>query len=125
MESKSRPEKDKLMAESVENETAMMCWENLKDSLGKVPHKESDNNGKKPVKKMQKPKDEEEHVNSTLHMGNQLKISIKEFSWETEDNGSTLNTQETEQQQLVSTTNLEDSLQKNGTKLYEKVGLKG
>ena len=34
---------------------------------------------------MQKPKDEEEHVNSTLHTGNRLRISIKEFSWETED----------------------------------------
>ena len=43
MESKSRPEKDKLMAESQENEPAMMCWENLKDSPGKEPHKESDN----------------------------------------------------------------------------------
>ena len=34
MESKSRPEKDKLIAESEENETAMMCWESLKESLG-------------------------------------------------------------------------------------------
>ena len=48
----------------------MMCWENLKDSLGKEPHEESDNEGKKPVEKMQKPKDEEEHVDSTLHTDN-------------------------------------------------------
>ena len=27
MENKNRPEKDKLTAESEENETAMMCWE--------------------------------------------------------------------------------------------------
>ena len=67
-----------------------------------------------------KSKDEEQHVNSTLHMGNQLKISIEEFSWETEDDGSTLDTQETEQQQLVYITNLEDDLQKNGTKLNEE-----
>ena len=61
---------------------------------------------------MQKPKDEEEHVNSTLHTGNQLKISTEEFSGETEDNGSTLDTQETEQQHCVYITNLEDDLQK-------------
>ena len=58
------------MAESEENETVMMCWEDLEDSPGKEPHEESDHKGKKPVKKMQKPKDKEEHVNSTLHMGN-------------------------------------------------------
>ena len=46
---------------------------------------------------MQKPKDDEEHDNSTLHMGNQLKISIKESSSKTEDDRSTLNTQETDQ----------------------------
>ena len=124
MERKSRPEKDKLTAESEENETVMMCWENLKDSLGKEPHEESDNKGKKPIEKTQKPKDEEEHVDSTLYMGNRLKISIKEFSWETEDDGSRLNTQETEQQQLVYITNLEDDLQKNSTNLYEEEGPK-
>ena len=70
MESKNRPEKDKLMAESEEKETAMMCWENLKYSPGKEPHEESENKGKKSVEKTQKPKDEEEHVNSTLYMGN-------------------------------------------------------
>ena len=43
---------------------------------------------------------------------------IEEFSWETEDNGSTLDTQETEQPQLVYITNLEGGLQKDGTKLY-------
>ena len=40
MESKNRPEKDKQMAESEENETEMMCWENLEDSLEKEPHGE-------------------------------------------------------------------------------------
>ena len=57
-------------------------------------------------------------------MGNQLKISIEEFSWETEDNGLTLDPQETEQQQLVYITNLEDDLQKNGTKLNIEEGPK-
>ena len=106
LESKNRPEKDNQMAESEENELPlcnkttirqflwvpfhlvppilMMCWEHLEDSPGKEPREESENKGKKSVKEMQKPKDEEEHVNSTLHMGNQLKISIDEFSWETE-----------------------------------------
>ena len=40
MESKSRPENDKQMAESKETETSMMCWENLKDSLGKEPNED-------------------------------------------------------------------------------------
>ena len=70
LESKNRPEKYKLTAESEENKTAMICWENLKDSLLKEPHEESDNEGKKPVVKTQKPKDEEEHDDSTQHMGN-------------------------------------------------------
>ena len=67
LESKNRPEKDKQMAES---NTAMMCWENLEDSLGKEPYEETDDEENKPVKEMQKPKDEEEYVDSTLHMGN-------------------------------------------------------
>ena len=47
---------------------------------------------------------------------------IEEFSWETEDNGSTLDTQEIEQPQLVYITNLEGGLQKNGMKSYEEEG---
>ena len=70
LESKNRYEKDKQTAESEENKTAMMCWENLEDSLGKEPYEETDDEEKKPVEETQKPKDEEEHVNSTLHMGN-------------------------------------------------------
>ena len=119
---KNRPGKGKPTTENEENETAMMCWEVLKDSLRKEPHEESDHKGEKPIKKMQKPKDEEEHVEPTLNIGNQLKNSIKEFSWETEDDGSTLDTQETEQPQLVYIMNLEGGLQKHGTKLYEEEG---
>ena len=58
------------MAESEENETVMMCWENLDDSPEKEPYKETDNEEKKLVKEMHKPKDEEEHVYSTLHTDN-------------------------------------------------------
>ena len=65
---------------------------------------------------MQKQKHEEERVEPTLNTGNQLKILIEEFSWETEDNRSTLDTQETEQQELVYITNLEGGLQKDGMK---------
>ena len=49
---------------------------------------------------------------------------MEEFSWETEDDGSTLDTQEAEQHQIVYITNLEDDLQKNGTKLNEEEGQK-
>ena len=52
LESKNRPEKDRQTAETEENETAMMCWENLEDSLGKEPYEESDDEEKKPVEKM-------------------------------------------------------------------------
>ena len=112
----------KPMAESEENKTVMMCWEDLKDSLEKEPHIESENKGEKPVEKTQKPKDEEEHVEPTLNTGNILKLLIKEFSWETEDIGSTLDTQETEQSQLVYIMNLEGGLQKDGMKLYKEEG---
>ena len=47
---------------------------------------------------------------------------IEEFSWEREDDGSTLYTQETEQHELVYITNLKDGLQKDGTKLYDEEG---
>ena len=123
-ESKNRQGKGKPMAESEENKTVMMCWEKLKDSPGKEPHEEPENEGEKSIKKMQNSKDEEEQVDSTLYTGNQPKISIEEFSWETEDDGSTLETQGTKQHQLVYITNLEDDLQKNGTKLYEEEGPK-
>ena len=67
------------MAETEEIKVVMMCCENSEDSLGKERYKETYDKEGKPDKEMQKPKDEEEHVDSTLHTGNQLKISIKEF----------------------------------------------
>ena len=74
---------------------------------------------------MEKPKHEEEHVESTQNIGNQLKISIEEFSWEREDDRSTLDTQETEQQELVYIMNLKNGLQKDGMKLYDEEGPNG
>ena len=58
---------------------------------------------------MEKLKHEEEHVEPTLNTGNQLKNSIEEFSWEREDDGSTLEMEEPEQQQVVYITNLKNS----------------
>ena len=69
MESKNRPGKGTPMAE-MKKMNSDDALENLKDSPGKGPHEESENKGKKSVEKMQKPKDEEEHVDSTLHTGN-------------------------------------------------------
>ena len=122
MKDKNRPRKGNPTTENEENETAMMCWEALNDSLKKEPRKESDKEGEKPVKKMQQQKDEEEYVEPTLNTGNRLKISIEEFSWETEDDGSTLDSQETEQQQLVYIINLMGGLQKDSMKLYDEEG---
>ena len=51
---KNRPEKVKPTAKNEENETMMMCWENLKDPLVKEPHEESENEGEKPIEKTQK-----------------------------------------------------------------------
>ena len=70
------------MDETEEIKVAMICWKNSEGSLGKEPYKETDDQEERVDEDMQKLKDEEEHVNSTLHTGNQLKISIKEFSWE-------------------------------------------
>ena len=102
--------------------SAMMCWESTSNFIEEEPHEEQEKVAKKPVKKMEKLKHEEEHVKPTLNTGNQLKNSIKEFSWEREDNGSTLETEEPEQQQVVYITNLENGLQKDGTKLYDEEG---
>ena len=67
---KNRPGEGKSTTENEENETAMMCWEALNDFQKKEPHVELKNEGEKPVKKMQKQKDEEEHVEPTLNTGN-------------------------------------------------------
>ena len=51
MKDKYRPRKGKPVIENEENETAMMCWEALNDSLKKEPHVESENEGEKPIEK--------------------------------------------------------------------------
>ena len=68
------------MDETEEIEAVMMFWENSEGSLVKEPYRENDDQEGRADKEMQKQKDEEEHVDSTLHTGNRLKISIEEFS---------------------------------------------
>ena len=110
------------MTKNGEDETVMMCWEAMNDLREKEPHKEQEKVEKKLVEKTEKPKHEEEHVEPTLNISNQLKVSIEEFSWEREDDGCTLDLVETEQQQLVYITNLKNGLQKDSMKLYDEEG---
>ena len=91
-------------------ESAMMCWESISNITEEEPHKEPEKVAKKPVEKTEKPNHEEEHVRPTLNTGTQLKNSIEEFSWESEDGRSTSETEEPEQQQVVYITNLENGL---------------
>ena len=49
-------------------------------------------------------------------------INAEEFSWEREDNRSTLDTEESEQQQLEYIMNLKNGLRKDGMKLYDEEG---
>ena len=63
---RNRPGEGKPTTGKEEDEAMMMCWEVLKDSPRKEPQEESENKGEKPIEKMQKPKDEEEHVKPTL-----------------------------------------------------------
>ena len=101
-------------------ESAMMCWESAESFVEKEHREEPEKMTNKPVETTEKQKHEEEHVEPTLNIGNQLKISIEEFSWEREGDGPTLGGEEPEQQQIVYITNLEDGLQKDGTTLYEE-----
>ena len=89
-------------------ESAMMCWESTESLAEKEHREEPEKMVNKLVKTTEKEKHEEEHVKPTLNTGNRLKISIEEFSWEREGDGSTLGTEEPEQQEVVYITNLED-----------------
>ena len=103
-------------------ESAMMCWESTENLAEEEPRGESEKMANKLVETMEKQKHEEEHVEPTLYTGNRLKISIEEFSWEREGDGSTLGTEEPKQQEVVYITNLEDGLRKDGTALYDEKG---
>ena len=122
MEEELRTTKSNTMTKNEKVEAAMMCRESMSNFTEEEPHKEPEKVVKKPVEKMEKLKHEEEHVKPTLNTANQLKNLIKEFSWEREDDGSTLETEEPKQQQLVYIMNLENGLQKDSTKLYDEEG---
>ena len=102
--------------------SVMMCWESTENLAEEEPRRKPEKVANKLVETTEKQKHEEEHVEPTLYTGNQLKISIEEFSWEREDDRSTLGTEEPEQQEVVYITNLEDGLQKDGTALYDERG---
>ena len=100
----------------------MMCWESTESFAEEELREEPEQVANKLVETTEKQKHEEEHVEPTLDTGNQLKISIEEFIWEKEGDGSTLGTEEPEQQEIVYIMNLEDGLQKDGTTLYDEEG---
>ena len=112
--------RDKSMTKKDNVESVMMCWESTESFVEKEHREEPEKMTNKLVETMEKQKHEDEHVEPTLNTGNQLKISIEEFSWERERDGPTLGAEEPEQQQIVYITNLEDGLRKNGTTLYEE-----
>ena len=115
--------RDESTAKKDNIESAMMCWEST-ESLAEKEHREEPKKmANKLVETTEKQKHQEEHVEPTLNKGNRLKISIEEFSWERDGNGSTLGTEEPEQQEVVYITNLEDGLRKDGTALYDEKGL--
>ena len=103
-------------------ESVMMCWESTESLEEKEHREEPEKMVNKLVKTTEKQKHEEEQVKPTLNTGNRLKISIKEFSWEREGDGSTLGTEEPEQQEVVYIMNLEDGLRKDGTTIYDEEG---
>ena len=103
-------------------ESAMMCWESTESLAEKEHHEEPEKMANKLVETTEKQKHEEEHVEPTLNTGNQLKLLIEEFSWEREGHGSTLGTEEPEQQEVVYITNLKDGLRKDGTALCDEKG---
>ena len=101
-------------------ESAMRCCESTESFVEKEHREEPEKMTNKLVETTEKQKHEEEHVEPTLNIGNRLKISIEEFSWEREGDRPTLGGEEPEQQQIVYITNLEDGLRKDGTTLYEE-----
>ena len=72
--------RDKSTTKKDNVESAMMCWESTESLGGKEHHEEPEKVANKLVETTEKQKHEEEHVEPTLNAGNQLKISIDEFS---------------------------------------------
>ena len=70
LESENRPETDYQAQETEEDKVVMMYRENSEGSLVEEPNKETGDQEGRADDEMQKPGDEEEHVNSTQHTGN-------------------------------------------------------
>ena len=86
-----KTERDEPTIKKDNVESAMMCWESTENLAEEEPHRKPEKVANKLVETTGKQKHEEEHVEPTLNTDNRLKISIKEFSWEKEGDGSTLN----------------------------------
>ena len=67
MEDEIRTKKSKSMTKNEEMETLMVCWEAVNDLWEKEPCNEKEREEKKPIKKMEISKHEEEHVEPTLN----------------------------------------------------------
>ena len=122
MEVKLKTKRSESTTKKEKVKSAMMCWESTSNFSEEEHYEEPEKVAKKPVEKTEKQKHEEEHAVPTLDTGSQLKILIEEFSWEREDDGSTLETEEPKQPEIVYIMNLEDGLRKDATKLYNEEG---
>ena len=114
--------RDKSTTKKDNVKSVTMCWESTESLVEEELREKPEKVANKLVETTEKQKHEEEHVEPTLNTGNRLKISIEEFSWEREGDGSTSGTEEPEQQEIVYITNLEDGLRKDGTTLYDEKG---
>ena len=106
---KNRTRKDFQVQEMMQDEVAMMCWENRDESQDKEPNKEVGSADKRLDDDNEKQNYEEAHeqnVESTVNTGNQLEVLIEEFNLGMEDDASTLTTQETSLKKSVYITNI-------------------
>ena len=88
----------------------MMCWESLEDSEQEEKMRKmiGQDKGTNNDKEKQNDKNNEEHVESTVYMGNRLKIPVKELKLGVDDDASTLTTQETLVKNLVYIMNIQE-----------------
>ena len=107
---KNWPRKSFQINENKRIESAMMCWESLEDSEQEEKTRKTigQDEGTNDDKEKQNDKNDEEHVKSTVYMGNQLKIHVEELKLGVDDNALTLTTQETLVKNLVYITNIQE-----------------
>ena len=94
-------------------ESAMMCCEKMEDSaqekqIRKTIGQDKDTNDDKD--KQNNEEANEEHVKSTVHTGNRLKIPVEELKLGVDDNASTLTTQETLVKKFVYIMNIQEEI---------------